>query len=640
MCGLAGIVDLKASRDFDPGTLKRMTDLIAHRGPDGDGFHFDHGIALGHRRLAIIDLNTGDQPMYSPDGDIVVVFNGEIYNFREVRAELESSGHIFRTSSDTEVLIHGWRQWGWRVVERLRGMFALALWDRRSRTLFLARDRLGEKPMHYVHLTDGTLAFASEIKAFNPLSGWSRALNPEAIEDFFALGYVPDPKTIYAQVQKLPPGCVLIASSGGEPKVIRYWDLLEGGVAPPERESGPEELHSRLEEAVRAQMVADVEVGAFLSGGVDSSTVVALMTGCSRTPVRSFSIGFKEAAFDESAHAQAVAQRYRTRHVARQVSAGDVSLIDRLAEIYDEPFGDQSAIPTFVVCRLARENVKVCLSGDGGDEALAGYRRYRFFLKQQRLRSVFPLAVRSPLFGTAAKFYPKLDRAPQWMRAKTTLSELAVDDAEAFYRMNCAMPDGVRHRLFGGDFQNSLHGYHGSNVIRQAYEACKGGTALQRAQYVDLTTYLPGDILVKVDRAAMANSLEVRPPLLDPGFVRWCFGVASHQKIRNNHGKALLRDVASALLPPEVLHRPKMGFSMPVSAWMRNELRERMQELVHGKTMRESGYFDMRVVQELWNEHISRSRDHARPLWLLLAFANFLELRQSQSHGASQFAAV
>lgn len=631
MCGLAGIVDLKGEREFDLRLIKAMTDRIAHRGPDGDGFHLDRGIALGHRRLAIIDLSTGDQPMHSGDGDISVVYNGEIYNFHHVRAELEALGHRFKTSSDTEVLIHGWRQWGRHLVDHLRGMFAFAVWDRVQKTLLLGRDRLGEKPMHYAELPNGTMAFGSEIKSLLVLEGVQRQINEQAVEDFFALGYVPDPKTIYSQIHKLPPGCVLLVRAGRSAELFRYWDVLDGGIPTPSTIASAGEMTSRVEEAVRAEMLADVDVGAFLSGGLDSSLVVAMMSKSSRSAVRSFSIGFAEADFDESAYALAVARHCQTEHNPQQVSSHDVSLIDKLADIYDEPFGDQSAIPTFVVCQHARKSVKVCLSGDGGDEAMAGYRRYRFFLAQQAMRNLLPSSVRAPIFGTAAALYPKFDRAPRWLRAKTTLQELAVDDAEAFYRMNCAMPDGVRSQLFSGDLMRRLGGYRGAELIRSAFDSCKDGSALQKAQYADLKTYLPGDILVKVDRAAMANSLEVRPPLLDADFVKWSFGLDTAMKVRGGEGKVLLKQAAEPLLPKGFLDRPKMGFSMPISAWMRKELCERMNELVNGQTMRNSGYFNMAVAQRIWGEHLSGARDHGRPLWLMLAFGNFLERHKSSS---------
>ncbi len=623
MCGLAGVVDLKGDRPFDRRLIEKMTGVLAHRGPDGDGFHLDRGVALGHRRLAIIDLSSGDQPMHSQDGDITVVFNGEIYNFHELRNELAAAGQIFRTASDTEVLIHGWRVWGKSVVEHLRGQFAFALWDRRQATLLLARDRLGEKPLHYALLPDGTLAFASEIKALLAIDSLERRFDPQAIEDYFSLGYVPDPKTIYKSIRKLPPAFTMIAQRGREPVLSRYWDLKSAysGTRGPANAQG---LRDRLEEAVRSQMIADVELGTFLSGGVDSSAVVAMMAKHATGPIRTFSIAFAEKGFDESEYASTVAQRYHTRHKSQRVSANDVALVDRLAAIFDEPFGDSSAIPTFVVCEHASRDVKVCLSGDGGDEALAGYRRYRFFMAQQAMRRMMPQSLRSSLFGWAARYYPKLDRAPSWLRAKTTFSELAVDDAEAFYRMNCTMTDEARASIYSGDLMGVLNGYRGAEVIREKYNACEGATALQRAQYTDLTTYLPGDILVKVDRTSMANSLEVRPPFLDPDFVSWSFALPAAAKIRNGQGKALLKEAMSPLLPADLLYRPKMGFSMPVAAWLRGDLRDRMEGVVSGRHLKESGYFDMQAVSRLWHEHLSGARNHARPLWHLLVFADFL----------------
>lgn len=629
MCGFTGLFDLKGDRTFDRRTLEAMTKSIAHRGPDGDGFYIDRGIAFGHRRLAIIALASGHQPMHARDGNISVVFNGEIYNYRTLQAQLVAMGHVFQTDSDTEVLIHGWRAWGEKLVEHLRGQFAFAIWDKPNATLMLARDRLGEKPLHYAVMSDGTLAFASEIKALLTIDGLSRDLDPYAVEDFFALGYVPDPKTIFKAIRKLPPGATMVARRGREPVIARYWDVRNG----PTAGAGDrvEELRERLAETVGAQMIADVDLGAFLSGGVDSSAVVALMSKHTPDPVRTFSISFAEAAFDESVYAQTVAEQYHTRHQTDRVSANDVSLTDQLPAIFDEPFGDSSAIPTYIVCRHARRHVKVCLSGDGGDEALAGYRRYRFFMGQQGVRRMLPERLRAAAFGAAARYYPKLDRAPTWLRAKTTFAELAVDDAEAFYRMNCAIPDEMRALLYTGDFQQSLRDYRGAEVIRGAFEASTGETPLQQAQYADLTTYLPGDILVKVDRTSMANSLEVRPPLLDPDFVAWCYSLPADAKLRRGQGKAILRDAVAPLLPPALLSRPKMGFSIPIADWFRGELRRTMEEMVADPVLKTSGYLDTRMVETLWREHLSGVRNHARPLWLLLMFAGFLRHTMTQS---------
>lgn len=629
MCGFTGLFDLKCERTFDRYTLEAMTRVLAHRGPDGDGFHIDRGVALGHRRLAIIALASGHQPMHARNGDISVVFNGEIYNYRILRAQLAAMGHVFQTESDTEVLIHGWRAWGQAVVEHLRGQFAFAIWDKPNATLMLARDRLGEKPLHYATLSDGTLAFASEIKALLTIKGLSREIDPQAVEDFFALGYVPDPKTIFKSIRKLPPGSTMIARRGREPVISRYWDVRNGPTAGTGERV--EELRERLTDAVGAQMIADVELGAFLSGGVDSSAVVALMSKHATAPVRTFSISFAEAAFDESVYAEAVAGQYGTRHQTDRVSANDVSLADKLPTIFDEPFGDSSAIPTYIVCRQASRHVKVCLSGDGGDEALAGYRRYRFFMGQQGVRRMLPERLRAAAFGAAARYYPKLDRAPTWLRAKTTFAELAVDEAEAFYRMNCAIPDEMRALLYTGDLQRSLQNYRGAEVIRGAFEASAGDSPLQQAQYADLTTYLPGDILVKVDRTSMANSLEVRPPLLDPDFVSWCYSLPAEAKLRRGQGKAILRDAVAPLLPPALLQRPKMGFSIPIADWFRGALRGTMEALIADPVLKTCGYFETRMIETLWREHLSGERNHARPLWLLLVFAGFLRQTVAQS---------
>ena len=630
MCGIAGLMDLKGDRSFDPRLLERMTSSLRHRGPDGDGFHLDRGIALGHRRLAIIDLAGGSQPMHSTDGNISVSFNGEIYNFRSLREELSARGERFQTVSDTEVLINGWRVWNVGLVERLRGMFAFALWDRRQTTLLLARDRLGEKPLHYALLADGTLAFASEIKALLEIETLGRELDPQAIEDFFALGYVPDPKTIYKSIRKLAPAFTLVARRGCEPQVSRYWDLRHEAALSPNTAT-PFELVRRLTEAVHSQMVADVELGAFLSGGVDSSAVVALMAQQAPDRIQTFSIGFREKEFDESSYAAQVAERYQTRHRSQYVSARSLSLVDRLPVIFDEPFGDSSAIPTFHVCEHASREVKVCLSGDGGDETLAGYRRYRFFLGQQAIRSSLPSRMRSTIFGLAAYAYPKLDRAPSWLRAKTTFAELAVDEAQAFYLMNCAMPDAAREQLYSGDFSVALGGYRGAEVIREKFRASEAETPLQRAQYTDIMTYLPGDILVKVDRTSMANSLEVRPPFLDPAFVAWSYAIPTEAKLRNGQGKALLKEAMTQFLPRDLLYRTKRGFSMPVADWLRGDLRYEVEGLGHDASLMDSGLFNRALIQRLSAEHLSGMRDHSRPLWLLFVFSRFI--RHTASYG-------
>jgi len=400
MCGIVGIFDLADKRSVPRDLVVRMNDSQFHRGPDEHGCHFEAGLGLGHRRLSIIDLSTGQQPLYNEDRSVVVVYNGEIYNYRELIPELTRLGHIFRTKSDTEVIVHAWEQWGEDCVKRFRGMFAFALWDRNRETLFLARDRLGVKPLYYARLADETLIFGSELKSLLVHPGFGRDIGPRAVEDYLAYGYIPEPHTIFGQASKLPPGCTLAVRRGARmPEPREYWDIPFVPGAPTSMAAAQEELITRLRDAVSVRLIAEVPLGAFLSGGVDSSAVVAMMAGCSQEPVNTCSISFGDPEFNEAAYAQKIAERYRTRHRVERVDADDFGLLDALADVYDEPFADSSAIPTFRLCELARKSVTVALSGDGGDENFAGYRRYRWHVYEERMRSVLPLAVRAPVFG-------------------------------------------------------------------------------------------------------------------------------------------------------------------------------------------------------------------------------------------------
>lgn len=601
-----------------------MTNAIAHRGPDGTGDFLAPGIAFGHRRLSIIDLAGGHQPMTLLDGSLTVTFNGEIYNFKALRAELETRGARFATDCDTEVLLHGWREWGPALLDRLSGMFAFALWDARDWTLVLARDRLGKKPLHYCALPDGTFAFASEIKALLEIAEIDRTIDKEAVEDFFAYGYVPDPKTIYAAILKLPPAHTLTIKRGGEPVLRRYWDLAQTAASASDCVASPDELRGRLLEAVRARLVADVEVGAFLSGGVDSSAVVALMASCAPGVVNTFSIGFNEAPYDETAFAQAVATRYDTRHTMRIVSPDAAALVPELPRIFDEPFGDVSAIPTYYVCADTAQSVKVCLSGDGGDEALAGYRRYGFHLCEEGVRAALPQSMRRATFGVAAALYPKLDWAPRALRAKTTLHELSLDAADAYFRIVSALPDEIRLPLYSDDFASALAGYDARSLVRQHYAAASHLGPLQRAQYVDLNLYLPGDILVKVDRTSMANSLEVRTPFLDHEFVAWALSLPADRKINRYGGKVLLKQAMEPLLPLDLLYRPKQGFTVPLAEWLRGPLRPLVTGLLQSEPLRSCGMFDLATISSRIAAHLSGRQNHSKTLWLLVVFDAFL----------------
>ena len=625
MCGIAGIFDHRANRTFDLADIKKMTDAIAHRGPDGEGFHVEPGVALGHRRLSIIDLEGGSQPMSTSDGELTVIFNGEIYNFLELRAELAAKGAVFVTDhSDTEVLLHGWRHWGEALLDRIGGMFAFALWDRSQGVLFLARDRFGKKPLHYAFTDDGRFTFGSELKAIKTVSGIDRRLDHEAIEDFFAYGYVPDPKTIYRGVRKLPPGSAMLVKRGSEPRIWRYWTVLDHlELAPGDAE---EQLLERLDGATTERMMSDVPLGALLSGGVDSSAVVALMARQSSSPINTFSISFKEKAYDESNYALEVSKRYGTHHDARIVDSEDFSLVDRLPKIYDEPFGDISAIPTFVVCEQARRSVTVALSGDGGDEALAGYRRYRFHMVEERLRAFVPAGLRYPLFRVLADIYPRGSWLPRPLRAKATFRELSLSPDRAYFHSIAALPDDVRAKMFTEAFKRDQGGYDPSEIVRRAFNVDAPLDPLQRAQYADVETYLPGDILTKVDRASMANSLELRAPFLDADFFSYAFSLPISKKIdRRRGGKAVLKKAFETRLSDEILYRPKQGFTVPVAAWFRGPLKANLQALCSNEALRSSGVIDMAALGELVAAHTSGLADNSSARWLIWVFAAFLD---------------
>ncbi|WP_017941953.1 MULTISPECIES: XrtA/PEP-CTERM system amidotransferase [unclassified Thioalkalivibrio] len=626
MCGITGIFDLRDRRPVNRSLLEAMNETQFHRGPDEGGVHLEPGVGLAHRRLSIIDLASGQQPLFNEDETVVVTYNGEIYNFPELTTELQQAGHQFRSHCDTEVIVHAWEEWGEACVQRFRGMFAFAVWDRNRDTLFLARDRLGIKPLYYSALADGHLIFGSELKALMAHPGMPREMDPHAVEDYFAFGYVPEPRSIFRGVHKLPPGHTLTLRRGQgnltEPR--EYWDVpfADNGVA--DADTAAEELTARLREAVDIRMVADVPLGAFLSGGVDSSAVVAMMAGLSDDPVRTSSIGFADPAYDESRYARMVAERYHTDHHTQEVDPDDFALLDRLSGLYDEPFADSSALPTYRVCEQARQQVVVALSGDGGDENLAGYRRYRHHLAEERLRSPLSLGLRRPLFGTLAKLYPKADWAPRPLRAKATFQALARDSVEGYFQGVSILRDDLRAHLFSPAFRRSLQGYSAVEVLRRHAARAPTEHPLSLVQYLDMKTYLPGDILTKVDRASMAHALEVRVPILDHQLVEWISGLPPELKLHGAEGKYVFKKAMEPYLPEEILYRRKKGFAVPVAEWFRGPLRERMQAQVLGPRIADSGIFDMDYLKTLVDQHTSGARDHSPALWSLLMFEGFL----------------
>jgi asparagine synthase (glutamine-hydrolysing) len=632
MCGIAGMFDTLAKREPPRALVERMNELQHHRGPDEGGMHFEPGVALAHRRLSIIDLSTGQQPLFNEDRSVAVVFNGEIYNYQGLMAELTQLGHRFRTRSDTEVIVHAWEEWGEACVQRFRGMFAFALWDRNRDTLFLARDRLGVKPLFYALLEDGFFVFGSELKALMCHPGLRRELDPQAIEEYFALGYVPEPRTIFVGAAKLAPGHMLTLRRGRPfPAPVEYWDVRFSLDAKISEREACEELNRRLTESVRLRMISEVPLGAFLSGGVDSSAVVAAMAGLSSEPVNTCSISFNDPKFDESRYAMEVAQRYKTHHHVDSVESDDFGLIDELARLYDEPYADSSAIPTYRVCQLARKHVTVALSGDGGDESFGGYRRYRLHLMEERMRAPLPLSLRRPMFGLLGRVYPKADWAPRVLRAKTTFEALARNSVEAYFNTMSILRDDMRRQLFSGAFKAELGGYSALQVFQRHAERANHDDPLALVQYLDLKTYLVGDINTKVDRASMAHALEVREPLMDHPLVEWLATLPSSLKMRGGESKYVFKKAMEPHLPREVLYRPKMGFSVPLASWFRGPLRERVSTAVLGERLFDTGLFNPACLKQLVTRHQSGARDHSAPLWSLVMFEAFLRLMDGQA---------
>ncbi len=625
MCGITGIFDTRGARPLDRAVLHRMNESQHHRGPDEGSLHLEPGVGLGHRRLSIIDLSTGQQPLFNEDGSVVVVFNGEIYNYQDLIPELQALGHVFHTKSDTEVIVHAWESWGAACVQRFRGMFAFALWDRNRQTFFMARDRLAVKPMYYALLDDGCLVFGSELKSLLAHGGLKRDIDPLAVEEYFALGYVAEPRTIFKQALKLPPAHTLTIKRGEPlPAPQEYWDVrftLDSTIG---TEDACAELTERLRESVRLRMIAEVPLGAFLSGGVDSSAVVATMAGLSAEPVNTCSIAFDDPAFNEAAFAQTVADRYRTRHFVETVQSDDFDLIDTLARLYDEPYADSSAIPTYRVCQLARKHVTVALSGDGGDESFGGYRRYRLHLMEERMRAALPQGLRRPVFGMLGRVYPKADWAPRVLRAKTTFEGMARNSVEAYFHSVSILRGPMREQLFSAGFKAQLGGYRAQDVFDR--HAARAGTddPLALIQYLDLKTYLVGDINTKVDRASMAHSLEVREPLMDHALIEWLATLPSSLKVRGQEGKFLLKKAMEPALPNDILYRPKMGFAVPLARWFRGPLKARVRDAVLGPRLAATGWFNPDYLRHLVDAHQSGARDYSAPLWTLLMFEAFL----------------
>ena len=612
MCGIAGRFNFDPLRPVHRDVLEAMTDAVTHRGPDAAGYHLAPGIGLGHRRLSIIDLSTGDQPHSNEDGTIWTIFNGEIYNFADVRAELLAHGHRFRTGSDTEVIVHGYEQWGERCVEKFRGMFAFALWDSTARRLMLARDRVGVKPLYYAELPGRGIVFGSELKSLLEDPDVPREWRPEAIDAFLTLLYIPAPATIYKGVHKLEPGHILIAERGSV-RTSRYWDLQFTGEGDARREDEYlEQLDALLRESVALRQISDVPLGAFLSGGIDSSAVAAYMVETSSCPPVTISVGFDHARYDELAHARRVAEHLGCEFHPRTVTPDIVSLLPKLAWHFDEPFADSSAVPTYYVSKAARELVTVALSGDGGDELWAGYTRHRVERWEQRARTAL---------GPASAVAGMLGRAlPLSMKGARALRHLASDPGQAYalkHAYGMFEPD-AKARLYSSDFGASVRHADPFAMFRDAYDRCRSLDSLDRGLYVDVNTYMVDDILTKVDRMSMAVSLEAREPLLDHKLLEFAATVPTSLKLKDGRGKYLLRKVLERRVPREILERGKQGFEAPIGEWLRGPLAPMADALLSDGRLRDRGVFNDREVTRLWTEHRAGRADHRHRLWQLM----------------------
>jgi asparagine synthase (glutamine-hydrolysing) len=632
MCGIAGIVDLK-SRAVDASLVKRMCDRLGHRGPDAEGFATLQPAVLGQRRLSIIDLAHGKQPMGNEDGTVWVTFNGEIYNFQELREELKEQGHRFQTESDTEVIVHAYEEYGDECVSRFRGMFAFAIWDSKRRTLFLARDRVGKKPLFYTEV-DGQFAFASELQGLLAHPAVSKELDPSALDDYLTYGYVPAPKSIFQNIFKLPPACSLTltlpADAARSPKrqIQRYWRLE---YTPKQRMDEAEALDGLLnvlDEAVRLRMIADVPLGALLSGGIDSSLVVALMSAHSSQPIKTFSIGFDDKAFNELPYARLVAQRYGTDHHELIVKPRAAEVLPTLVRHYGEPFADSSAIPSYYVAQLTRQHVTVALNGDGGDESFAGYERY-FGSALAELYCRTPRVVRSGVVAPLSRLVPESLPARNRLRQAKRFIEAASQPFGARYlHWMSYFRSADKNSLYCEAFRERLNGYSASSWLQAQLEDVNQTShePLDRLLAVDVQSYLPYDLLVKMDIATMANSLEARSPFLDHKVMEFAARLPVRLKLRGRSLKHLLKQAARRLLPAQCIDRRKMGFGVPVGAWMRGELRPMVEDLLLSKTTLSAAHFRPERLQVIAREHFSGPQQFTSQLWALV----WLELWQRE----------
>ncbi len=617
MCGIAGFTQFNHQFGNEQ-TLQKMGNAILHRGPDAGGVYLKDNIGLSHRRLSIIDpTEAGNQPMVSQDGRYIIVFNGEIYNFLSLRKELKKQNFPLKTHTDTEVLLTLYEQHGKDVLNKINGMFAFAIWDTTKQTLFIARDRVGKKPLYY-YKQKNDIIFASELKAILTLPKIPRKIRADAVYDFFAYQYIPDPKTIFENIHKLEPGHYLEITESSFTKT-KYWDISFSKQSKDNEIQIKEKLQKLLNECTKKRMVSDVPLGAFLSGGVDSSGIVAMMAKNTESKITTCSIGFDDEKFNETEFAKAVAEQFHTNHHELTVHQNVKENLEKIVSFFDEPFADPSLVPTFYVSELARQKVTVAIAGDGGDEVFAGYEKYTTDTIENNLRKLFPEIIRTTLFPSFASILEKFNNA-YCKKGSSLLRTLSLDPAMGFYITNSHITDELWQRIITDNTKNKIGSYHPSQITTDYYEQCDGIDHMSRILYTDIKTYLPGSILVKADRMSMANSLEVRAPILDYKLMEFAATLPSSLKYNKGEKKYILKEAFKDFLPDDILYRKKMGFEVPLADWLRGEIKSIAEQKLFNSTSGLTDYFKINEVKNLWDQHQSGKRDYSTPLWSMLMF--------------------
>jgi asparagine synthase (glutamine-hydrolysing) len=617
MCGIAGFTEYSHSFGGEQ-TLERMGESIAHRGPDAHGVYYQKNIGLCHRRLSIIDLSeAGKQPMLSHDGQYIIVFNGEIYNYQALRQKLVDEGYPFFSHSDTEVILALYARDGKKMLDKINGQFAFAIWDKNNDSLFIARDRIGKKPLYY-HQIDNDIVFASELKALLCLEQIPKNIRLDSVHDFFAYQYIPDPKTIFENIYKLEPGHYLEVDKNGISK-HQYWDISFANQSDATETEIKQELQGWIQQCTTSRMISDVPLGAFLSGGVDSSGIVATMAKNSEQPITTCSIGFDTKQFNETEFAKQVARQYHTDHHEYIVHENVKDNLKKIVSYFDEPFADPSLVPTYFVSQLARQKVTVAIAGDGGDEVFAGYEKYSIDHIENKLRNAIPKLIRKNLFPPIESLLSKFD-FKLCRKAVTLLNSLQQDAAMGFYLSNAQITDKDWHYITADKTREALGDYHPSNITTGFYGQCDGSDHLAKILYTDMKTYLPGGILVKVDRTSMANSLEVRAPILDYQLIEFAATIPSALKFNKGEKKYILKEAFKDDLPDDILYRKKMGFSVPLAQWLRKEIKELTESTLFQATGGLPDYFNMGNIQNMWDQHQKGQKDNATILWSMLMF--------------------